>query len=283
VAVTETACALTTVFEARVDEDAAAAFALAANDRNPRYQHGTAVPPLYTAALVLPAQVAAQTIGLGHEAVSGWRLSVHGQHDVVFHRPVRPGAALRYWGQTYSARQTKGGVLVAQRISVADTDGDLLVEHLWSNFYAGGSIATEYGPPLPDHTFPEHWRDQPSGSRTVPVDRDQAYRYAGVSGDHAGHAIDDEIARSEGYPGKILQGMCTFGLASGAVVDVVAEGDPDRIARLAVRFSAPARPGRDLVVRTFAGPSTGNRRTYAFEAEQDGVLVLRHGRVDVLD
>ena len=273
-----------TVFEGRVDEDAAAAFALATNDGNHRYQDGSAVPPLYTAALILEAQVEAQTTGIGHHAVTDWRLSVHGQHDVYFHQPIRPGTPLRYWGQTYSARQTKGGVLVAQRISVTDPAGAVLVEHLWSNFYAGGSISPEHGPPLPDHTFPEECRDRLTGTRMVRVDRDQAYRYAGVSRDHAGHAVDEEIARSEGYPGKILQGMCTFGLASGAVVDMAADGDPDRVRRLAVRFSAPARPSVGLVVRIYAaGRTDSGDAAYAFEAEQDGVLVLKHGRVEVRD
>lgn len=272
------------MFERRVDEDAAAAFALATNDGNRRYQDGSAVPPLYTAALILDAQVEAQTTGIGHQTVTGWRLSVHGQHDVYFHQPIRPGTTLRYWGQTYSARQTKGGVLVAQQISVTDTAGAVLVEHLWSNFYAGGSISPEHGPPLPDHTFPEDCRDRFTGRRLVRVDRDQAYRYAGVSRDHAGHAVDEEIARSEGYPGKILQGMCTFGLASGAVVDMAADGDPDRVRRLAVRFSAPARPSVGLVVRMYAaGRTDRGDAAYAFEAEQDGVLVLKHGRVEVRD
>lgn len=278
----EIACAPMTVFEARVDEDAAAAFALATNDTNPRYQDGRAVPPLYTAALVLDALVEAQTVGIGHEDVRGWRVSVHGQHDVRFHQPVRPGASLRYWGQTYSARPTKGGVLVAQRISITDVAGELLVEHLWSNFFAGGSIPNGFGSPVPDHTFPEDSRDRLTETRVVPVLRDQAYRYAGVSGDHAGHAMDDEIARSEGYPGKILQGMCTFGLATGALVDVAAGGDPDRISRLAVRFSAPARPSVDLVVRVYAAARTATGGdAYAFEAEQDGVVVLKHGRVEL--
>lgn len=281
---TETSCPPATVFEGRVDDDAAAAFALATNDSNPRYQDGSAVPPLYTAAVVLEAQVEAQTTGIGPETVTGWRLSVHGQHDVYFHRPVRPGAALRYRGETYSARQNRGGVLVAQRISVTDREGAPLVEHLWCSFYAGGSIDAEYGPPVPDHSFPEECRHSPVGSRLVPVDRDQAYRYAGVSGDHAGHAMDDAVARSEGYPGKILQGMCTFGLASGAVVDMAAEGDPDRVERLAVRFSAPARPSVGLLVRLYAaGRTETGASAYSFEAEQDGVLVLKHGRVEVRD
>jgi acyl dehydratase len=116
----------------------------------------------------------------------------------------------------------------------------------------------------------------------VSVDRDQAFRYAGVSGDRVGHAISDDIAQIEGYPGKILQGMCTFGLASGALVDLLADGDPYRLSRLAVRFARPAFPRKDLEITVFdAGTTAEGRRAFAFEGVQDNVTVLRHGRVEL--
>lgn len=266
-------------FEGRVDPDASAAFALAANDHNPRYQEGTAVPPLFTGALVLDAQAEALGSGIGHDAVSGYRLSVHGEHDVYFRRPVRPGMELRWSGCTYSARQSKGGVLSAQRIGVTDADGTLLVEHLWSTFFAGGRLEREYGPSLPDHSFPEESRDRLVGEKALVVDRDQSFRYAGVSGDHIGHAVDDVVARSEGYPGKIIQGMCSFAMASGAVVDLAGAGDPERLLRLAVRFARPVRPGSELVIRVYDAGCAG--RAFVFEAEQDGEVVLKHGRAEV--
>ena len=270
--------------EATIDEDAVAAYALATNDPNPRYLDGRAVPPLFTATMILRSEWEAQRLGVGAYDVTGARGSVHGQHDVYYRAPLRPGMALRWTAATHSAHQTKSGVIVVQRIVITDLDGRALVEHLWSSFHIGGTINAAVGPEPPNHIFPEAARDHPAGRKAVIVDRDQAFRYAGVSGDHAGHAISDDIAQFEGYPRKILQGMCTFGLAAGAVVDMVADGDPDRLRRLAVRFSAPAFPRKDLDIGVFDGGLTEDgHQSFAFEADQDGVKVLKHGRVQLTD
>jgi acyl dehydratase len=268
----------TDYFEGRLDADAALAFAMATNDHNDRYLRGETVPPLCTVALIMPANWQAQRHAGGLGSIRGTRGSVHGEQDVFFWGPITPGMALRWRATTAGARQTRGGVAVVQRILITDEHGTLLVEHLWSNFHIGATIDADFGDPGVDHTFPEAARARPVGSRTVTVDRDQAFRYAGASGDRVGHSIDDDVARSEGYPSKILQGMCTFGLCSGAVVDVGADGDTSRLRRLAARFSAPAFPGRDLVVHVYdAGRTAEGSEALAFEATQHGVTVIKHG------
>jgi acyl dehydratase len=273
--------ASTEFYEGRVDGDAAVAFALATNDRNDRYLRGEAVPPLFTVALILPANWEAQRMAVGLDSIRGARGSVHGEQDVFYWGAVKPGMPLRWQARTSGARQTRGGVAVTQSILITDADGAPLVEHLWSNFHIGATIDADFGDAGVDHTFPEEARTRLLGSRTVTVDRDQAFRYAGASGDRVGHSIDDDVARSEGYPSKILQGMCTFGLCSGAVVDVGAAGDTSRLRRLAARFSAPTFPGRDLVVRVYdAGPTAEGSQALAFEAIQDGVTVIKHGRAE---
>ncbi len=273
----------TATYEERIDEDAVAAFALATNDHNPRYQDGRAVPPLFTATTILETTWESQRIGVGPEDISGSNGSVHGQHDVYFHGAVKPGMSVRSTGSTFCARQTKGGVLVVQRILVTDSDNSPLVEHHWSNFHVGATIPNQLGPAPTDHTFPEEARDVLVGTKVVPVDRDQAFRYAGVSGDRVGHAISDDIAQIEGYPSKILQGMCTFALASGALVDLLAGGDPYRLTRLAVRFARPAFPRRPLAVNIYdTGPTEQGRGAFAFEGVQAGVTVLKHGRVELV-
>jgi acyl dehydratase len=270
-------------FEGRVDEDACYAFARATNDRNERYDRHEAVPPLFTATLAMEAQWTSGREGAVYGTVTGARGGAHGEHDVYYWGQVRPGMELRWDAATHSAHQTKGGVLVTQRVLFSDGEGTPLVEHLWSNFLIGGTIEQEMGPPLAGHTFPEDARSRLVASRSLAVDRDQAFRYAGVSGDHAGHALTDDIARREGHPGKILQGMCTFGLISGPIVDVTAGGDPDRLRRLAVRFAAPAFPGREIVVNLYeAGGTAEGGRAYAFEGIQDGVAVIKHGRVELV-
>jgi len=271
-------------FRGRIDEDAALAYALATNDRNPLYLDGTAVPPLFTATLILHAMGSATRVANPLASVTGARGGVHGEHDVFFWGVVHPGMAVEWDSSLYGMRQTRGGVLMTRRILVSDTNGAPLVEHFWSDFLIGGTIEGDFVESnLVDHTFPEEARRRPYDSRTLTVDRDQAFRYAGVSGDFAGHAIDESIALEEGYPGKILQGLCTFGMCSGAVVDMAAQGDPRRLRRLAGRFAAPAFPGLDMVVDAYdVGVTEEGGRAFVFEAVQDGVTVVKHGRVELI-
>lgn len=285
----------TAIRSGRVDADAVVAFAAATNDANPLYESGAAVPPLFSATLVLDSSFNADRgIDGSPVKVTGARGTVHGEHDVFFHKPLIPEMVVRWNSSTCSAKRSGSGVLVTDRIAIESVSGELLVEHFWSSFHVGGQIDREIGAPLPDHRFPEGSRPHPVATKVIPVDRDQAFRYAGVSGDRVGHAIDDEQARADGYPSKILQGMCTLGMVSGALVDMAAEGDPNKITRIAVRFSAPTFPRKKLLVTTYpidlrqgrhsAGAASGAthpRRALAFEAIQDGVAVIKHGRVEL--
>jgi acyl dehydratase len=269
--------------QGRVDEDAVYAYALAVNDRNDLYLQGVAVPPLFTATLILPALQAAFHRVVDAGIIRDDRGGPHGEHDVHFHGPVRPGMHLQWESSFHSMKQTSGGVLTVVRILVADRDGAPLVEHFWSNYHVGASIDADLGAAPPDHTFPEAARAQRLGSRTVTIDRDQAFRYAGVSNDRAPHALDEEMAREEGYPTKILQGMCTFGMVAGAVVDGAAGGDPRRLLRLACRFAGPVLPRRDLAVNLYRADAIGEgRRDVAFEAVQGDTTVVKHGRVGLV-
>jgi acyl dehydratase len=268
----------------RIDADAAIAYALATNDPNPVYEEGGAVPPLYTVSLILPAYLTANAQSMEPGAIEGIRGGVHGEHDVYFHEPARPGMPVKWTAQTHCAKQTPAGVMVTQRVLVTDDDDTPLVEHFWSTLYLGGTIRAEAGPDLADHTFPESAREQPIGSHVFAVTGDQSFRYAGASTDHAPMHIDDEAARRAGFPSKFLQGLCTFAMCSGAVVKVGAGGEPTRLRRLACRFSSPVFPRHDLTVDVFdAGPTADGGRALAFEAASAGSTVIKHGRAELRD
>lgn len=269
----------------RIDKDAVFAYARATNDLNPRYLVGDAVPIAFTATLVRSLMAWSAFTPDPMSYIEGARGGVHGQHDVHVHGQVKQGQDVQWSGTIAGLRQNRGGVLVTRRIVVSDTAGAPLVEHLWTDFLLGATLRGDH-PVLeaPDHLFPEEARGRPFASRIVPVDRDQAFRYAGVSSDHAPHAMDDEVARREGHPSKILQGMCTFGLCCGAVVEAAADGEPIRVRRVAGRFSAPAFPNREIDVRLYdAGRTAAGTRSLAFEALQDGVAVITHGRAEVTE
>lgn len=274
-------------FEGRVDADAAAAYALATNDPNPCYQSGKAVPPLFSSSLIERSLVEAQTIAAEEGAVVGHRAGVHAEHDVTYHAPLLPEMPCRWRSTMRSARQTKAGAMVTLDVEIVDLDDRPLIRHLWSSMYVGGSfcdgaLGENAGPDLADHEFPEAARDVVLAEVRVPVDRDQTFRYGGVSGDRPPHSMDDALARAEGFPRKIVQGQCTFAMCSGAIVAHAAGGDPERLRRLACRFSRPLSPGTELtVVLHDAGVTEGGLRAVAFEAYADGVAVIRHGRAEL--
>jgi acyl dehydratase len=266
----------------RVDPDAAKAYALATNDPNQVYASGRAVPPVYTVSLILPAYVEAGRTTIESGAIEGFTGGVHGEHDIHVVNPVRSGADVQWQVTTHAAKQTTAGVMITHKIAVADEEGTPLVEHYWSTLFLNGRVPNDLGPDLVDHTFPEVARRRPLGSHTFDVTGDQSFRYAGASTDHAMFHVDDEPARRLGFPGKFIQGLCTFAMCSGAVVSLGADGDPDRLRRIAGRFAAPVFPRTQLVVRVYdAGPTEDGGRSLAFEATSQGVTVLKHGRADI--
>ncbi len=77
-----------------------------------------------------------------------------------------------------------------------------------------------------------------------------AYRpiyYAAVSGDFNPIHIDPEIGRAAGFPGAILQGMCTMAWLADACTAYL--GDPARVRKLRVRFSRPVVVGDTVTFR----------------------------------
>ncbi|MGE0879555.1 MAG: MaoC/PaaZ C-terminal domain-containing protein [Acidimicrobiia bacterium] len=261
--------------EVRVDDDLVYAYARAVNDHNPRYADGCAVPPLFTAAVAIPTfQETFQGL-LRSRLVRGGGRSPHSDHAVIHHAPVRPGTILHLEGSLYGLQRIRIGIKSTVHIQITDSTGTLLVEHHWTSLHIGAEIDAEIGATLIDDTFPDDARAHPLAVRSIGVDRDQAFRYAGVSHDHAPHALDDEVARGEGHPGKIMQGLCTIGMATAAVVDDAAGGDPERLTRISCRVARPALPQRDLSVSTYR---TSDERHVAFEVHQGDTLVLAHGR-----
>src|SRR5215510_3147380 len=271
-------------FEGRVDADAALAYARATDDPNQVYEDGTAVPLLYTVSLIFDAYLQSVREGIEPGAVAGARGGVHAEHDLRLHRPLKPGAAVTWKATTSGAQQTKAGALVAQHLVVSDDEGPV-VEHYWTTLHMGGTIAGPLGEELVDHTFPEEARARAIGTHSFHVARDQAFRYGGASGDRSIMHLDDVAAVRAGFPSKFMQGMCSFAMCTGAVVKLAAGGDPDRVRRMACRFSAPMFPGNDLDVTVYDAPevSIEGSHAVAFEAIANDVAIIKHGRADIAD
>jgi acyl dehydratase len=106
------------------------------------------------------------------------------------------------------------------------------------------------------------------------VDPYRPIYYAAASGDFNPIHIDPDVGRAAGYPGVILQGMCTYAWLADACVAYL--DDPARLARVRARFTRPVQVG-DVI--TFEGRCVAiEGRTLRLEVaarNQNGEEVLK--------
>lgn len=262
-----------------VDPDRAKAYAAATNDDNPAYESGKYAPPVFG---VVPTWDALALVVADFVTPEMFMMLVHGEQDMHFHQPLVPGRTLVSVGEAHSIRVSGSGTRFTTRIEATDAeDGSLVLELYNTVFIRGLADGDSGGPDKPDHALPDGVRAHKAGEYTVPVDEDQTYRYRDASGDRNPIHVDEEFARSVGLPGIILHGLCTMAMAGQAVVRTVADGDPARLKRLAVRFSGNVLPGNDVTTTLYDAGSADGRRAYAFEAHSAGRPVIRNGRAEI--
>ena len=117
---------------------------------------------------------------------------------------------------------------------------------------------------------------------TQTLDADQTYRYAEASGDNMPIHLDEEVAKSVGLPGIIIHGLCTMAFTSWAAITQLADGDPRRLRRLAVRFSRPVLPGQEITTTFWAAGDADGNPVFGYETRNgDGDVVIKDGLVEI--
>lgn len=251
-------------------------FAESTRDDNPGFRHGRLVPPGLVATQVYRAQLAAIVELVPDDVFSAARSGVHGQHDLLLHRPIDPGEKLHIVVETHSARPAGDNLRVTLHHSVLG-DRDALVAEQWWTTVLLGTTAQPVGPELPDYAFTRDDGATPVAADEVGIDEVMARRYADVSGDHNDHHFSVEGARRSGFASPFLHGLCTMALCTRAATRTVAGDDPTRIRRVAVRFAAPAFLGHGLRVQIFERPDG----RFALEADCGGHTVIKNGLVEL--
>lgn len=251
-------------------------YAAATRDPAGRVADGTVVPAVAVVVAIWEPQNEAREALVPAELQAGATSGVHGEHDIVLHRPIRPGEPLTTWVDGWGARPAGRNAAVTLRYRMRDADDTLVVEQWWTTIFLGTSC-DPVGAPAPEHAFPDEARARPLGVRTVDVDADMARRYAEVSGDWSPHHFEVEAARRSGFDRPFLHGLCTMALCAQAVVELAAGGAPERLRRLSVRFATPAPIGEQLHISVHDAGPLG----FAFEADSADTTVISHGRAEL--
>jgi len=263
-------------FPGRLAPETIAAYAAATCDDTASVLAGDAVPAVFPVILLFSAVEKARA-DVPAEAWDRVRGGVHGEHDIVLHRPVTPGESLDTWAQICAMRTTRAGTQVAVHLEQVDGDGHLAVEQWWTMVLLGLDGMPEFGPMPADHRFPEGARTNALGSAIVHLDDRMAHRYAGVSGDWSAHHFDVDVARAAGFDSVFAHGLCTMAVCTHRMLNLIDVVDPGQVSRVAVRFSSSTPLGCDLTVNAFGI----DERSFAFEAAANGATTITHGRLEL--
>lgn len=268
--------------EFTVERERTVAYAEATNDPIPQHLDGTFAPPVFA---VVPAMdlMARTTLAVVPPELAPRLL--HGEHDFHIRRPLRPGETVSVRAKPVGVEGKSSGVVVTTLVETTDAAGDVVNEQYFTGFFRGGSFPRREGSSPPPHPLPAAVAsDEPVAQIAQRFDHDQTFRYAGPAGDPMRIHLDDEVARSVGLPGIIIHGLCTIAFTSHALLSAFSPEDPTALRRLAVRLSAPARPGQAIVTRVWPGGDTPHRRRLAFVttlADDPGTLLITDGLAEL--
>lgn len=202
---------------------------------------------------------------------------LHGEQDIRWHRVLNSSGSIVGEGRIIEVydKHDKGSLIVTETTLLDQEDRQhiatvraVLCARADGNCGAPrGDGSRPYSPPnrTPDHTV----------IYDTPSDLALLYR---LSGDLNPLHVDPEFARAAGFERPILHGLCTYGIACRAIVETALNWQPERLARLAARFSAPVYPGERLRFDLWREDGV-----ILFEATVTarGVIALKHGRAEI--
>jgi NAD(P)-dependent dehydrogenase (short-subunit alcohol dehydrogenase family)/acyl dehydratase/putative sterol carrier protein len=204
---------------------------------------------------------------------------VHGEQDMRFHRHLRPWDLAAPRAEIAEIVEKSSGYLVNVRTW-------LMVDGVKTTDVTSGLFIRK----PKDSSAPKTQKlePEPTPERDIiyesvqTVADDQPRRYAAASLDDNPIHLDEEVAQSAGHPSVILHGLCTMAFAANAMVEGPCKNDPDRLARLKVRFSRPVLPGWELTTRIWKESEGAGVTTFGLEVvNQDGDPVITNAIAEV--
>ncbi|MFZ0889133.1 MAG: MaoC/PaaZ C-terminal domain-containing protein [Candidatus Binataceae bacterium] len=266
--------------ETIVTVEAIQKYARAYNDDNPYFfdanrPGGIVAPPMF--GVTVTWQSVLQVAFDPEAGVDPIRL-VHGEQDMEFLNPIRPGDAIESTSKIGSIETKSTGETMVIELNARNQRHEHVQKALFTIFMRG----TGGKAPSAEARAAEPARGEPIVTVSQTIDKDQTYRYAEASGDRNPIHVDPNVAKMAGLPGIIVHGLCTMAFTSKVMIDKLCGGDPTRLKRLRVRFSRPVLPGQTIATKVWPEGERGGRKLYAYETyNPDGQAVIRGGIAEV--
>ncbi len=268
--------------------DAIQKYARAYNDDNPAFfdanrPGGIVAPPMFG---VTVSWNALMTAVMDPNLQADLLRLVHGEQDMEFTNPIRPGDIISASAKIISIETKASGETMTVELDASNQAGQSVQKILFSAFIRGGrnrdAESRAGGERASGERVVEPARDEPDFTVAQTIDNDQTYRYAEASGDRNPIHVDESIAKMAGLPGIIVHGLCTMAFTSKVAIDKLCGGDPTRLKRLRVRFSRLVLPGQTITTRVWADADKSGRKSFAFETfNPGGHAVIKGGIAEI--
>lgn len=213
---------------------------------------------------------------LGYVGIhSGMNLAgiLHGEQELIFHHPMPVNGSLVTEGKIanyYDKGEGRGALVVAES-DTRDADGNALFTSILTVFARFDGGFGGQNAPKTERVFPERAPDE-TITETPSPHQPLLYR---LSGDLFDIHVDKDFAAMAGFEKPIMHGLCTLGYACRALVNTLTPGEPEKVRRIACRFSKPLYPG--VPIRTSIWRVDDNTAYWTTENVETGQAVITQG------
>jgi acyl dehydratase len=183
---------------------------------------------------------------------------VHGEELIVLHEPMPASAAMvaRHRVTRVVDKGEGRGATVTYDKDLFDTGSGKKIATITHTSFCRGDGGFSARDGMTDSS-PPALRRVPDGPpdlifelRTLPQ---QALLYRLLADRNPLHS-DPATARKAGFDKPILHGLCTYGVATYALLASCCEHDPARLKTMFTRFSAPVMPGETIRMEMYRQP-----------------------------
>jgi acyl dehydratase len=211
-----------------------------------------------------------------------WVKLVHGEQRIRILAPLPVAGKLIAKNRVISVTDKgagKGALVVVQRDIFAPGSTEALAQTTQVTFLRGdGGFSAQSGssdpPPEALPAVPDATPDMELDLTSLP----QAALIYRLSGDYNPLHAEPEVARKAGFSRPILHGLCTFGMATHAVLKGLCQYRTDGLRSMAARFTSPVYPGETVRFQLWQRGKQAHLR--ASVAARD-TIVLNNGVIEL--
>ncbi|MDO6459682.1 MaoC/PaaZ C-terminal domain-containing protein [Granulosicoccaceae sp. 1_MG-2023] len=207
-----------------------------------------------------------------------WVKILHAGQEMIIHKPLPASGKVEATTKIrdiVDKGEGKGALILSERTVRDSATGEDLCTLVSTTLARGdGGFG---GPPVPSpkpDPIPERQADLVCDLPTLPMSA-LIYR---LCGDFNPLHASPAVAASAGFKAPILHGLCTFGVATHAILKTLCDYDPARFHRIRLRFSSPVYPGETIRTEIWRN---GNEVAFRCRVTERDVVVINNGYAQV--